>query len=205
VDSEERPATDSVVAIESILAQAQRYGFFAAVTLLERLTPDAPRIGGLGPAADEAVHFHHDPSLSFPTSDVSSVKKVQKGDPNNTLGPKRTVYDITCTFLGLTGAASPMPSYFIEEVLHEDPDYPAQREFLDIFHHRILSLFYRWRSSTTSRASTSRTRRTAGPSACWPSPASTRSRTSRPSSTSGPGSSCAWRRCWPTARAPRTC
>jgi type VI secretion system protein ImpH len=43
------------------------------------------------------------------------------------------------SFLGLTGAVTPLPLYFSEEVSGDDP----QQGFLDLFHHRLLSLLYR--------------------------------------------------------------
>jgi type VI secretion system protein ImpH len=43
--------------------------------------------------------------------------------------------------LGLTGAASSIPAYVSETVL--DEEHRPLRDFLDIFHHRLLSLLYR--------------------------------------------------------------
>jgi type VI secretion system protein ImpH len=148
VAGEERPAADPVDDIAAkIAAQARRYNFFGAVALLERLSPGAPRVGGLGPVIEEAIRFRHDPTMTFSPSDVSAIDVVEKPvDPTNDLSPNRVVYEIMTTFLGLTGAATPLPLYFAEEVASEDPDQPSQRQFLDIFHHRILSLFYRMRA-----------------------------------------------------------
>jgi type VI secretion system protein ImpH len=53
------------------------------------------------------------------------------------------LFEVSTTFLGLTGSASPLPLYMAEEVAQEDPDNAVQREFLDLFHHRLLSLLYR--------------------------------------------------------------
>lgn len=145
--SEERSAADPVSRVEGgVLANAWRYNFFNAVALLERLTPGAPRIGGVGPAAEEAIRFRHDPSMVFSTSDVSAinVRERRGGDPFAS-GPRK-VYEVVSTFLGLTGAVTPLPLYIAEEVATEDPDAPARREFLDLFHHRLISLFYRARA-----------------------------------------------------------
>lgn len=98
---------------------------------LERLHPGAAPVGENGPYADEAVHFHHDPSMAFSVRDV--VEVAQHGEP-----PR---FDITTSFLGLTGASGPLPTYLAEEVALEEDG--AQRAFLDLFHHRLLSLLYR--------------------------------------------------------------
>lgn len=130
--------------VAQLLARPQRVGFYRAVELLERANPRAVRVGELGPVLQEAVRFQHDPSLSFATSDVSGIKRrnrsVEEAVDGAAPGP---LFELTSTFLGLTGTVSPLPTYFAEGVIHEDEDRPAQRQFLDLFHHRILSLFYR--------------------------------------------------------------
>lgn len=147
MDAEERSSAHPVApAVErALLARPQRYGFVHALSLLERLTPNAPRLGELGPASREAVRLRHDPSLAFPASDISSLIKTLLKNPNDIFSEKREIYEVVTTFLGVTGAASPLPSYFAEEVLHALPESTTERDFLDIFHHRLLTLLYRWR------------------------------------------------------------
>ena len=141
--SENRPSDNLVERIAPIAKDARRSSFFALVSLLERLVPDGARIGGDGPTDKETLRFTHDPSLAFQAGDVSSVQIKSIGaDPNDPYAKPRTIVQVMSTFLGLTGASSPLPSYFAEEILH-DGDDSRQREFLDIFHHRALSLLYR--------------------------------------------------------------
>lgn len=146
MEGEERSAADplSEALVAQLLARPQRVGFYRAVELLERSHPEAVRVGELGPVLREAVRFRHDPSLSFATSDVRAIvrrpRSVEEAVDGAAPGP---VFEITSTFLGLTGTVSPLPTYFAEDVAFEDEDRPAQRQFLDLFHHRILSLFYR--------------------------------------------------------------
>jgi type VI secretion system protein ImpH len=119
-------------------------GFEALVRLLERLTSDAVRVGELGPPTSEGLRFHHDPSLSFHANDVVSLTVAPSApDPENVLAPTHPVYHVTSSFLGLTGSVSPLPGYFAEEIVFEDTDNPIRRDFLDLFHHRLLSLFFR--------------------------------------------------------------
>lgn len=146
MEGEERAAADPVseALIAQLLSRPQRVGFYRAVELLERSNPHAVRVGELGPVLKEVVRFRHDPSLTFATSDVRGIvrreRSVEEAVDGAAPGP---LYEITSTFLGLTGTVSPLPTYFAEEVIHEDDERPAQRQFLDLFHHRILSLFYR--------------------------------------------------------------
>lgn len=138
-----RHPVDLVRAAEAINAAPQRPGFFPLVALLERLTANAARVGELGPVSEEQIRFRHDPHLGFSSGDVSAVAlrqvPVRPEDP----ALQRPLFEVVTTFLGLTGSATPLPFYLAEEVAQEDPDRPVLREFLDLFHHRLLSLLYR--------------------------------------------------------------
>jgi type VI secretion system protein ImpH len=112
-----------------------RFSFFQAVRLLQQLRPEAPRIGFQGPPGKESVRLRPSLDLAFAPSDVESIREVP--------GPGGSSrYEITTTFLGLYGAVSPLPIFYTEDLLGQD-DESLQREFLDLFHHRLLSLFYR--------------------------------------------------------------
>ncbi len=129
---------------EARIQAAKRQGFFPLMILLERLLSNEEPVGGSSSPAEEAIRFRHDPELTFNTSDVSSVKlKTLPPDPGDFTAKSRQRYEITTTFLGLLGAVSPLPHYFSEEILQQDST--QQRDFLDIFHHRLISLFYRAR------------------------------------------------------------
>ncbi|MDI6791673.1 MAG: type VI secretion system baseplate subunit TssG [bacterium] len=130
--------------IRTLLEKAHSFSFFQAVQLLERYclrnqvsARRAARVGYQGPADAEAVRFRPVASLSFPFSDIAAVEKI---DPGNDHPPR---FRITTTFLGLYGTVSPLPSFYTEDILWKDLDDTCVRDFLDIFHHRLLSLFYR--------------------------------------------------------------
>ncbi|HEY8428548.1 MAG TPA: type VI secretion system baseplate subunit TssG [Sandaracinaceae bacterium] len=129
---------------EPVLRSAPHSTFFHVVALLERLTSDAVRVGGDGPPSQEAIRFRHDYDLSFSSGDISrvEVQALPRG-PERALEEPKPAFVVTTTFLGLTGTISPLPLYIAEEVLHEDEQNPVRRDFLDIFHHRLISLFYR--------------------------------------------------------------
>ncbi len=121
-----------------VLEEGRRREFMAVLSYIERMLPDAVRIGGEGPLRREAVRLRHDPSLGSPSGDLSAVElergSLERGDPR---------FVLTTTFLGLTGAASPLPLYFSEEIIREEESDHPGRDFLDIFHHRLVSLLYR--------------------------------------------------------------
>lgn len=126
-----------------LLAHARHYDFFYAVGMMERLYPDAVRVGGNGPYHHEAIRFCHDEALSFSPGDVA---RVTFGDrpraPEERFEISRPYFQVTTAFLGLTGSVSPLPLYFAEEIAQAQ-DHTVERDFLDVFHHRLISMVYR--------------------------------------------------------------
>lgn len=131
------PGTPVHPVIGALLAEGHRYSFFQVVGLLERHLRARARVGHQGPAAAEAVRLRPWASLSFPSSDVVKVETA-RGDAGR---PDR--YRVTVSFLGLYGSASPLPPFYTEDLIDDEAQDGTVRAFLDIFHHRILSLFYR--------------------------------------------------------------
>jgi len=126
--------------IQRLLKESHRFSFFQAVHLLEQYCSSigkVARVGDRGPADIECIRFRPDASLAFPASDVVSIEKIDVGGSN----PPR--FQVTTTFLGLYGSDSPLPDFYTEDIIQADPDDVNLRDFLDIFHHRLLSLFYR--------------------------------------------------------------
>lgn len=107
--------------------------FFQAVRLLERMLPDREPVGRFGDPAREVARFTVPPSISFPASEIQWLELAGDGAAR-----------IGVNFMGLTGPLGVLPhSYTLaiaERVRQRDT---AARDFLDIFHHRIVSLFYR--------------------------------------------------------------
>jgi type VI secretion system protein ImpH len=122
---------------ESLEQRARAISFFAlAKHLVRRLAGGGARIGELGPALQERIRFRHDPSPVFHASDVAGLELEERDG--------RPAAEITTTFLGLVGAASPLANFATENLLCEEiADSASLRDFYDIFHHRLASLLYR--------------------------------------------------------------
>jgi type VI secretion system protein ImpH len=145
VAAPERTADLDLTVVEAI-EDARCRGFYPLVQLLERLA-GGPPAGTAGTPGEERIRFRHDPALGFSTGDVAGVRVVRlPPEPADPAGVPRRGFEVVTTFLGLTGAVSPLPSYLVEEVAQEDPDAPRLREFLDLFHHRLLAFLYRARA-----------------------------------------------------------
>lgn len=119
------------------------FDFFRAVRLLENQRPDLPRVGAARLLADEVVRFRQNPSLAFAPSTIESYQPAGDGSAGT----------LFLRFFGLFGPNAPLPlhltEYARERILHhDDPTFTA---FLNIFNHRLASLFYRaW--STNQKA-----------------------------------------------------
>ncbi|CAE6781809.1 MAG: type VI secretion system baseplate subunit TssG [Nitrospira sp.] len=120
--------------VEDLLRRAQDYSFFQLVTLVERLCRPRAAVGGEGPAEGEALRFRPELSFAFPVSDIAALEKSR-------MQPLR--FRVTTTFLGLYGTTSPLPPFYTEDLMAQEEGEEAVRSFLDLFHHRLLSLFYR--------------------------------------------------------------
>lgn len=129
--------TDRPVA-EQLFAEGYRFDFFQAVHLLERLLPRAVRVGETNGARPEPVRFRSSLMAGFPASEIDRLELgARPGDP-----PEMTV-----NFMGLAGGFGPLPPPLSEQVLgRARRGDTAGRDFLDIFNHRLVSLFYRARA-----------------------------------------------------------
>lgn len=121
-------------AAERVLGEAPAtFGFFQAVRLLERLHPGRARVGRFSDPADEVVRFSVHPSIAFPPGEVHALAPGE-GRPAR----------MTVNFMGLTGPQGVLPLHYTLLVRQRNrAKDEAAGEFLDLFHHRALSLFYR--------------------------------------------------------------
>lgn len=122
--------------IDELLNQPHRFSFFEIVRLLETWANSRASVGHRGPAEEEALRFRALPTLGFPPGDVRKVDVRELGG--------RTQYELSVTFLGVYGPASPLPAHYTERLIGYDNE-PGRnlQKFLDLFNHRFVSLFFR--------------------------------------------------------------
>lgn len=134
---------------EQLLREPRRFDFFQAVRLLERMEDASASVGeGVTPER-EAVWFSSAVGMEFPGADILEVRRARRLDTAATPAPAGTEpapWRMTVSFLGLAGAMGPLPWEYTEMILERlSQGDTAARSFLDIFNHRLVSLFYRVR------------------------------------------------------------
>jgi type VI secretion system protein ImpH len=130
---------------DSVVKSWPDEGSAGAAALLLLLPGDTPasalrrrtHLGRQGPAGKEAIRLRPDVSLAFPTQDVKALEFMETPDAGDAAFPD---YD---AFLGLYGSDSPLPTFYTEDLLWKETNQKAVLDFLDLFHHRVLSLLYR--------------------------------------------------------------
>ncbi len=124
---------------DRLFAEGFVFDFFQAIRLLGKLYRDRKPIGRAFAVHQEIVRLRVHQTLDFPASTVHEIKKNDAPDsPPILIG----------NFLGLTGASGVLPRYYTETLLRlerssKGHERYALRDWLDIFNHRVISLFYR--------------------------------------------------------------
>jgi type VI secretion system protein ImpH len=132
------PSAQSQQALQVLLASVQAepwaHDFFALLRRIDALRPHQPRTGQTSRPSQEALRLGQAPELDFAAAALTSLE-MRPGLP-----PRLAV-----RFFGLLGPQGPMPLHFTEYVRersHQHGD-PTWLHFINLFHHRLLSLFYR--------------------------------------------------------------
>ncbi len=134
--------------IDKLQQQPARFGFFQAVRLLERAAVFFNRkinsgsnaaddaVGSFTPPSNEVVHFDHQLTLGFPNHEVEKIR--------TTINPEgKRQWQLTTNFLGFTGSIGVLPFHYSELVFKRlKLKDEALHKFLNLFHHRSLSLFF---------------------------------------------------------------
>ncbi len=118
--------------MEAKLREApQRFEFFQAVRLIERLLPDRAPVGRFVSPDKEVMRFTAHNAFPFPASQINQI--IWDGET-----PVLVV-----NFMGLTGPMGVLPLYYTELIIDRirNKDHSLER-FFDMFNHRMISLFY---------------------------------------------------------------
>jgi type VI secretion system protein ImpH len=111
------------------------FDLFFALRMLQARHPELPRLGKASRPQFEPIRLGQDPSLAFAPATIAEVLPGRDGQPDR----------LTVWSFGLYGPNGPMPTHlteYVRERLRQFDD-PTLARFSDIFHHRLLLLFFR--------------------------------------------------------------
>jgi len=133
--SENRASSEAVDFVTALESAPYKFNFYQALRLIEARNPDMDRVGRAKRPSGEAVRLGQEPSLIFAPSMLAEFRRGGKNAPDHLVN----------FFFGLFGPNGALPLHLTEfardrERLHRDATF---RGFADIFHHRMISLFYR--------------------------------------------------------------
>lgn len=131
----ERRETDAVGLFAALAETPYAFDFYQTLRRLECLFAEKPRVGEALRPIDEPVRFGQEADVSFAPAPLASFEPAREGHP-----PRLQV-----RLFGLLGPNGPMPLHFTEYVRERvrNAGDPTASRFLDLLHHRFLSLFYR--------------------------------------------------------------
>jgi len=131
-EKEPRPLTE----FEHRLATTpHEFEFYQVMRLLEALHAGRPRFGRSARPSDDVLRFAQEPSVTHAPASLAGYEKGADGRADR----------LIVHFFGLFGTDGPLPLHLTEYARdrrrnHNDPTFAR---FVDVFHHRALSLFYR--------------------------------------------------------------
>ena len=120
--------------LKEISENPHQFGFYEAMRLIECFNKDKLRIGTTLRSKDDMVRLGQKPSSAFAPSTLASAQ-LEKDD----------LLSLKVYFFGMFGPNGALPLHLTEyanERLRNARD-ESLIQFMDIFHHRMLCLFYR--------------------------------------------------------------
>ncbi|MGP1254700.1 MAG: type VI secretion system baseplate subunit TssG [Kiloniellales bacterium] len=126
--------TEEIDGLALLREAPHKVDFFAAGRLLECSHRDRPRLGASLRASDDPVRFEVPVELTFAPSTLAGLTLDARG-----------IAHLQVRMFGLTGPNGALPLHITEyardrQRSHGDATLAA---FLDVFHHRMISFFYR--------------------------------------------------------------
>lgn len=120
--------------LQQISENPHKFGFYEAMRLIECYHRDKDRMGETLRPKDDVIRLGQSPSSAFAPSTLASAKLEAK-----------EIIHLKVYFFGMFGPNGALPLHLTEYA--NDRVKNARDEslihFMDIFHHRLLSLFYR--------------------------------------------------------------
>ncbi|WP_417689098.1 type VI secretion system baseplate subunit TssG [Roseibium sp.] len=132
---EERKSEADLSRLRALEQNPRKYHIFQALRLIEAAYGEHPRLGRSKRPSQDPVRLGQTPALAFPTSTISAFD----------LDPETGRHRLSQYAFGLFGPHGALPLHLTDYARdrsrnHRDKTLSA---FADVFHHRMISLFYR--------------------------------------------------------------
>jgi type VI secretion system protein ImpH len=125
--------------LDQLRSQPHSFSLFAALRVLEQTFAERPRLGESRKAGDDAVRLGHAPHLTFAPSDVAAFDLDDDG-----------TWRLEQHSFGVFGPNGALPLHLTEHAYERrrHKDDATLVDFINMFQHRLISLFYRaWANS----------------------------------------------------------
>jgi type VI secretion system protein ImpH len=124
---------------DQLLQEPSSFDFFQAVRLFERLEPTRKPVGRRASSGNEIIRFRVPATTAFPASSIERIDPATEQHP---------VPEMWVNFMGLTGPSGVLPAHYTELLVRRHLDFRGSeryvlQDWLDLFNHRLISLFYR--------------------------------------------------------------
>ena len=107
--------------ISDLLEKGPQYSFFQAVRMLQRAADGS---------GQRRLRIRPKLTLGFPDTDIDRIRQLPDGG-----------HEIIANFFGLYGVASPLPTFYTEDLFEEERECRhATRDFLDVVHQALYSV-----------------------------------------------------------------
>lgn len=123
---------------DQLYQEAHRFDFYQAVRILEKIQKNKISPAESTNHQSEPVFFSPHISLAFPPTDIHQIKSAENTHQLPAV--------LQPNVMGLAGVHGPLPLPYTELLIDRNrKNDRALSSFLDIFHHRLLSILYRQR------------------------------------------------------------
>ena len=121
---------------EQITEDPSGFSLFNTLRFVDAKYASSPKIGEANKSSDEHIMLRQKPSMAFANTSLSHFI------PANEEQPKDQLYNLS---FGLFGPMGALPYHLTEHAHNREHQFsdPTFARFADIFHHRMISLFYR--------------------------------------------------------------
>lgn len=111
------------------------YGFHALLRLFEAINRTRPRLGRSRRPAQDAIRLGQEPAVVHAPASLAELIRGEDGRPDR----------LMVHLFGLFGPDGPLPLHITEQARNRQRNHgdATLRGFIDLFHHRTLSLFHR--------------------------------------------------------------